>query len=143
MKVKIFVVGLICLLLTSFLLSQKIDFTKFTPEDCAKYIEKRLRFMDYNFLVTTNLKNGKIDFHFNLKTPVKDMNDVEDFTMDIVILVGELTNKTSWKSNKAIVFFKDKPFFWIYTKDCREAIKPENDIGRMEFITARLHYFKK
>ena len=98
--------------------------------------------MDYDFQVTTELKEGKINFLFNLEKEVKNIDDVEDFTMDIVVLVGEITKKTSWRSDKVIVLFKNKPFFWIYTKDCREAISEAHDLDRMEFITTRLHYFK-
>lgn len=140
---KILILGCTCLFLSSFLFCLKIDFTKFTPEDCAKYIEKQLRFMDYDFQVKTDLKKGKVNFLFILKQSVKRMDDVEDFIMDIVIMIGEITNKTSWSSDKAIVFFKSKPFFWIYTSDCREAISAAHDHDRMKFITAHLHYFKK
>lgn len=140
---KILVLGFACLFLSLFLFCLQIDFTKFTPEDCAKFIEKRLKSVDYDFQVKTDLKNGKVNFLFVLKQEVKSMDDVEDFTMDIVIYIGEITSKTSWSSDKVTVFFKSKPFFWIYTKDCREAISEAHDLDRMKFITAHLHYFKK
>lgn len=141
MRTKILALGFACLFLSLFLFCLKIDFAKFTPEEAAQYMEKHLRFLDYPFHVTSTLKDGKINFHFNLKTPLKNMDDVEDFTWEIVEKIAQLTSVTSWRSDKAIVFFKGKPFYWIYTKDCRAASKIV--WGKMEFITAHLHYFKK
>jgi len=143
MRTKILVLGLACLLLSSILSAQLApkDLAKLTPEEAARLIEKKLR-RSYDFRITTEMRDKKVNFLFDLKTPILD-SDLEDCIMEIVIWVGEVTNYTSWRSDKAIVSFKSKPFFWIYTKDCREAIKPERDIGRMKFITAHLHYFKK
>lgn len=141
MRLKILALGLTCLFLSLFLFSLQLDFAKFTPEESANYLEKHLKFLDYDFRVKTELKDGKVNFLFDLKQEMKSMDDVEDFTWEIVTMTGKITTKTSWQSDKAIVFFKGKPFFWIYTKDCREACKIV--WGKMEFITAHLHYFKK
>jgi len=142
MKIKILALGLIYLFMSLFLFCLQIDFANFTPEDASKYMEKKLR-RSYDFRVKSDLKEGKVNFLFDLKTQVKTDNDLEDFTMEIVILVGEITKKSSWQSDKAIVFFKTKPFFWIYTKDCREAVGEVHDLDRMKFIATHLHYFKK
>lgn len=141
MRTKILALGLVCLFVSLFLFSLQLDFAKFTPEDSAKYLEKHLKSLGYNFRVTTEMKEEKINILFDLKTPVKSDDDMEDFTWEIVTMTGDITSKTSWRSDKVIVFFKGKPFFWIYTKDCRKASKIV--WGKMEFITAHLHYFKK
>jgi len=139
MKIKILALGLVCLFMFSFLFSK--DFSKFTPKESAEWLEKHLRYLDYGFRVKTELKDGKVNFLFDLKTTVKSNDDVEEFTWEIVTMTGEITSKTSWQSDKVIVFFKGKPFFWIYTEDCRKASKIVRK--RMEFITAHLHYFKR
>ncbi|MCK4252736.1 hypothetical protein KAX97_14910 [candidate division WOR-3 bacterium] len=143
MRTRILALGLACLLLFSILSAQLApkDLAKLSPEEAAMLIEKKLR-RSYDFRVTTEMKDEKVNFLFNLKTPILD-SDLEDCIIEIVMWVGEVTNYTSWRSDKAIVSFKNKPFFWIYTKDCREAISEAHFLDKMKFITAHLHYFKK
>jgi len=143
MKTQILVLGIACLFISSVLSAQLApkDLAKLSPEEAAKLMEKKLG-QSYDFRVTTEMKNKKVNFLFNLKTSILD-SDLEDCIMEIVIWVREVTKYTSWRSDKAMVFLKNKPFFWIYTKDCRDAIIKAHYLERMKFITEHLHHFKK
>jgi len=140
MKRNLFALILIFLFFCCPLLCAQLDFAKFTPEDAAEYLETHLKQLGYDFRVTTEMRDEKVNLLFDLKASVKSNDDVEEFTWEIVTMTGEITRLTSWRSERVVVSFNGKNFYWIYTKDCRRA--REIVWGKMEFITAHLHYFK-
>lgn len=133
----------IVFLINLILFSLEIDFKKFTPEQAANWMEKRLSSCYENINVVAKEEKEGVNFAFNVKKELTSMDDFYDFVMDMVIYVGEITSKTKWRSDKAGVFFKGKLMAWIYTRHCREAIRPERDIGRMDYIISKMHYPEK
>jgi len=118
---------------------QKIDFSKFTPEDTVNFVSERMtRFYEPTTGSVTE-DDGCYDFHFRLRKKLADMDELYEYMNSLVVYVGEITSKTSWPSNIVLVYFKEKPFCWIYTKDCRKAINLMANV-RYDFIVNHLHY---
>jgi len=120
------------------------DWEKLTLSQIGMIMENTLR--DYNYgkievLIEKDVIDGLIDFYFNFESVKKD--EVFNAIKGCVILVGKVTNKTSWKSRDMWIVKKGKPGTSISTKNCRIAIKIKDKKQRDNFIISNLHTIKK
>lgn len=118
-----------------------------TPEKAASQMEYVLKHDGFDVEVTVKTVGGVSEFWFEVQKWYRRIQNLSSTEQNrqvgvlyggIVGAVGTVTEKTSWKSDRAWVTVNEKEIAYFYTKDCRKALKiPKSEVP--DFIVRIKH----